>query len=258
MEERENLYTEERLFRFVQWYRKKGIRRLLCDLDDTLCKTREVFRSTFDEAGDFLAQQSTLKTKDEWRKEVKDLNDELFKKMGVNPERFAELSEILTNRYSLGKDIEERTKAILGKIYTTKLEFMEGAEEALSFTRKAGLPIGIVTHAGESWTMLKFEWLELGRFMSPNDVYTVDIYGNKDAAAWRGALNYFNVSPSQSILMGDSPRSDINPGRQIGIPYCLRFDRGDNWSYHNQEMDTKVISIHKLTDYPEALMSSIG
>ena len=46
--------------------------------------------------------------------------------------------------------------------------------------------------------------------------------------------------------MGDSPRSNINPVRRIGVEKCFLVEDEIQWSVHNQPIDEGVIKVKNL------------
>ena len=132
---------------------------------------------------------------------------------------------------------------------------LEGASEGLDFIKKVGLPIGIVTHANPEWTWKKYNWLGLKRFVNWDDIFIVDENGHKTAESWRRAISYFGQSPDQCAVVGDSPRSDINPAWEIGVKHCFLVEDRKQWAIHKQPVDPSVKIIHRLDQIAEAALN---
>lgn len=118
---------------------------------------------------------------------------------------------------------------------------------------KVDIPIGLVTHAGSEWTWRKFNWLDLGRFVSWDDVFIVDENKHKTSESWREAVRYFGLRPEQCAVVGDSPRSDINPAWEAGIRQCFLVEDLKQWSVHNQPVDEKVKKIANLSQIVDVI-----
>jgi FMN phosphatase YigB (HAD superfamily) len=240
--------------KFIQWCQKSGVKRFLFDLDDTICPTREVFISVMSQAYDYLAINTTLNSKEKWRDEIETTNNRLFELHGVNSNRWNYLVDELTKRYSLGENINYTTKQIFQTIYSTPLKMSEGADEGLEFIKNVDLPMGIVTHAGQEWTWKKYEWLELNRFMNWDDIYIVDENKHKTSESWSDAIKYFGLKSKECAVVGDSPRSDINPAWNIGVRHCFLLEDPRQWILHNQPVDASVKRIRNLKEIPDVVL----
>ncbi|MDO8340459.1 MAG: HAD family hydrolase, partial [Candidatus Woesebacteria bacterium] len=141
------------------------------------------------------------------------------------------------------------------KIYTTPLIMLEGAEEGLKFINKVKIPIGIVTHAGEEWTYKKYNWLNLNRFLNWDDVFIVDQNKHKTSESWAQAIQYFNLNINNCAVVGDSPRSDINPVWKLGVRQCFLVDDPKQWSIHNELVDSGVKKISNLNQIVESVLN---
>lgn len=131
---------------------------------------------------------------------------------------------------------------------------LEGAEEGLTFIKKTGIPMGIVTHASRKWTKKKFEWLNLDRFLVWDDVFVVNQDTHKTSKSWQEAIQYFRLKPSKCAVVGDSPRSDINPAWEAGVRHCFLVENPGLWSIHNQPVDPSVYKISHLGQIADAVL----
>ena len=130
---------------------------------------------------------------------------------------------------------------------------LEGAEEGLNFLTKIDTPIGIVTHGGSEWTWKKYNWLDLKRFVAWDDIYIVDENKHKTSESWREAVKYFGLKPEESAVIGDSPRSDINPACQIGVRQCFLIEDPKQWSVHNEPVNENVRKISNLSQIVDVI-----
>lgn len=237
----------EKELRFNVWCKKNGIARFLFDLDDTICGTRKVFMSYMGMAYDFLEADAPMLSRDEWKTIIETTNDKLFEKVAVIPDRWNMVVDELARLYKLPTNVQEKTKQIFAQIYLTPPEILEGVEEGLGFLTRTGTPIGVVTHAGSGWTWRKYNWLDLKRFVSWDDIYIVDERKHKTSESWREAVRYFGLKPEECAAVGDSPRSDINPAWEAGIRQCFLVEDPKQWSVHNQVIDKSVRKIANLS-----------
>lgn len=239
-----HLSPVEKEYRFENWRRKNNIQLLLLDLDDTLGNTQSIFTIQISKACDYLAKNSSLLDREAWKEQIKSINDFYFEKYGVNPNRWNQVVDNLCNKYLLHSEVSSHTKEIFQDIYSTPLQFKVGAKEGLDFLKKTETPIAIVTHANKDWTWRKYNWLGLDKYLDWDDVYIVDENGHKTPQSWQSALNYFKIQASDCAVVGDSPRSDINPATSIGIRHSFLVKNSNSWSIHQQEVpkETKIIN----------------
>lgn len=245
----------ERELHFSLVCKKEGIERLFFDLDGTICDTPRVIRMMEARVYDLLAENAPVLSREGWKGEVVTANDRLFETLAVNPIRWSCVVDELADKFGLDERISREAKRIFGLIYTTPIPMMEGAEEGLAFIKKSGLPMGIVTHADRSWTLMKYNWLNLRRFVDWDDVFVVDQDHHKTWMSWREAVGYFRLRAIQCAVVGDSPRSDINPAWEAGVRHCFLVESPSLWSVHDQPVDPSVYKISHLGQIAEAVLA---
>lgn len=247
--ERWEVSSVEQELAFGVWSREREIKLVLADGDDTLWETIPIFIERMGECAEFLARAGIL-TRDEWLKEMERINNLLFATYGVNPKKMDMVVEQLGQRGLDGR-VQGEAKKILAAIYQTSPEFIEGTEAGLEFLKRTGMPMGIVTHAGREWTWEKYkEWLRLDRFFDWENVFLVDENGHKTKDSWRAAMKYFGVEPENCLVVGDSPKSDINPVNDLGVRYSflVRNPYGI-WSIYQEPIDeNKTMSVGSIND----------
>lgn len=237
----------EKELRFSGWCKEKGVVRFLFDLDDTICGTRKIFKAFVSSASDFLGVNIPVISRDSWKELIETENNRLFEQLGVNPNKWNVIVDELSKLHELPKLVQEKTKQIFSQIFLTPPELLKGAEEGLSFLTKVDMPIGIVTHASSEWTWKKYNWLNLERFMSWDDVFIVGQDKLKTSDSWCNAVKYFGLNPKDCAAVGDSPRSDINPAWEIGIKQCFLVEDPKQWTIQNQPVDKNVRKIANLS-----------
>ena len=259
--ERWEVSAIEQELAFGVWCRREGVKIVLLDGDDTVWKTGKVFGGQIDKCLELLAGTGTA-SREEWRKRFGEADSRSFERFGVNPKRWPRLIDELGEGV-LPEKVRKMAKEILVKMYTTPLELTDLAEEGLGFLKKTGVPMGIVTHAGEEWTRRKYEWSRLERFMEWEDVFLVSEDGHKTAKSWQEAMGYFGVAARECLVVGDSPRADMNATTELGTRHCFLMGEGINWAVHQQPMDEEIVRrIETLNDLRwlgrEVVISSRG
>mgnify|MGYP000978432359 CR=1 FL=1 len=236
----------EKELNFNDWRRKNHLKLFLLDLDDTLCDTQVVFNAQISEASDYLVKNYPLLDKKAWEKEIRDINDIYFEQYGVNPNRWNQVIDTLSLKYLLYPEISNRTKEIFGQIYTTPLRLKNGTKAGLDFLKKTDTPFAIVTHANKDWTWRKYNWLGLNQYLNWDDIFIVNENGHKNAQSWQAALNYFQQKAGECVVIGDSPRSDINPSTSIGVKYSFLINNPNSWPVQYQEIPQSTTIINNL------------
>lgn len=208
--------------------KRLGIKVILFDLDDTLIYTQELFIKYMDEFVATVALETginieTVKT------DLEKLNNEEYKKMGVNPERWAFVAQrMAVEREGYGKSTINNL-AILGKIYTDTPRLKSGSVAMLEILRLAGVRMALVTHANEDWTFRKLESTGIAEYFET--IKIVNENKHKGAEDWVEVANELGVLPSECLVLGDSLSGDIIPGATIGAR-TMWLHTGSNWSMY--------------------------
>lgn len=170
--------------------------------------------------------------------------------IGADMDSFGNTTGRIINRNGIDENVQDKAKRILARIYQISPKYIERTEEGLGFLKKIGISMGIVTHANAEWTWRKYNWLELNRFFHWDDIYIVDENGHKTIKSWQKAMEYFKVRPKNCLVVGDSPRSDINPVCELGVEYCFLVQNPfEIWSIHQQPVDElKTRGIKSVND----------
>ena len=141
------------------------------------------------------------------------------------------------------------------RIYDTeKLRYITpyaGVTETLVTLKHLGYPMGIVTDAEKKETTLR---LEKCGFLSLFDcVVTSDVVKKKKPAPepFLYALFEMKVTPTETLLIGDSPRRDIEPCRALGIRTAYaRY--GDRFSGDREAVVADFV-LDRMDQLPEIL-----
>lgn len=233
---------------FRRWCDLVGVRKVLLDYDNTISATPGVFRFWMEKCCRYLEDGTGMSWKT-WLEELKIESDARFTTMSVNPERWNASMEGLQTRFGLAEALVRGGSEILAQIYLTPIPMLSGAEEGLRFLRRIGIPIHIVTHAGEGWTKKKFRWHGMDRYFSfDRDVYTVDVNGPKNCQSWQDAADYFRVDMRKVMVVGDSQKADIVASIEAGVPagQTVLVD-GLDWKLHQvNDLPNEVMRINNL------------
>ena len=119
---------------------------------------------------------------------------------------------------------------------TVKLQHIspyDGVTDTLRMLHSRGYAMGIVTDAYSRDATLRLEKTGLLEFFCCMVSYDMVKVKKPDLEPFRLALEMLKASPDETVLVGDSPRRDIEPGRNLGIRtvyarYGDRFSRDRN------------------------------
>ena len=111
----------------------------------------------------------------------------------------------------------ERARRIYEEEKLRNISPYPGVHDTLREILKRGLPMGIVTDAYSREATLRLEKSGLLPFFS--GIVSCDLSGAKKPALepFLAALKMFRTDPAHVLLIGDSPRRDIEPCRDLGI-----------------------------------------
>jgi putative hydrolase of the HAD superfamily len=127
----------------------------------------------------------------------------------------------------------------------------EGAAETLQLLQSLGYTMGIVTDAYSRDATLRLEKTRLLEFFCCMVSYDMVKVKKPDPAPFQFALEMLNAGPGETVLVGDSPRRDIEPSRNLGMrTVYARY--GDRFS---KDRITVIADycIDSLRDLPEIL-----
>lgn len=131
-----------------------------------------------------------------------------------------------------------------------------GVSDTLSLIRDRGLPMGIITDAHSRDAVRRLEKAGLLSFFCC--MVTYDLVQVKKPAhePFLVALDMLRSTADDVLLVGDSPRRDIEPGKTLGIrTVYARY--GDRFSDDRSSVEADFI-IDAMAELPEILSSLSG
>jgi putative hydrolase of the HAD superfamily len=131
-----------------------------------------------------------------------------------------------------------------------------GVVETLSRIRDQGLPMGIVTDAHSRDAVLRLEKAGLLPFFCCMVTYDLVRVKKPAPEPFITALDMLQAMANEVLLVGDSPRRDIEPGRTLGIrTVYARY--GDRFSDDRSTVQADY-TIDTFTELPEILSTLSG
>jgi len=203
---------------------------LIFDADDTLWENNVYFEQAFGEFVEFLAH-STL-TPAEVRSvldEIELVNREIH---GYGARNFGrnlrQCYQRLAEREISAGDLD-RVMSFAERILEQPLELIEGVPETIAFlAERHELILFTKGHPEEQAYKIEVSGL------APYFRHTA-IVKEKDAASFRALVEECGLATRRTWMVGNSPRSDINPALEIGLG-AVYIPHARTWSLETEEI----------------------
>lgn len=185
---------------------------LIIDADDTLWENNVYFERAFDRFVEFLAH-STLSAR-----QVRDVLDEL-ERVNARVHGYGSLSfgrnlrqcyERLAERAVAERDLQTVT-GFAEQILEQPIEIIDGVPETLAYLADRH-ELTLFTKGQPEEQKLKVDRSGLAGFFAHTAIVR-----EKNAAAYRALVAARGLDPSRSWMIGNSPRSDVNPALEAGL-----------------------------------------
>jgi FMN phosphatase YigB (HAD superfamily) len=230
--------------------KRLGIKAILFDFDDTLIYTQELFIKYMDEYIEVVASETGL-DRETVREDLERLNNEEYKKMGVNPERWRVVAERMALEREGYGESTTKNLPILGKIYTDEPRAKEGAKAVLQILGDIGVKMGMVTHANVDWTWRKMDKVKMIDFFDA--IVIADENKHKGVEHWLSVIEELGVCPEECLVIGDSLGGDIIPTAKAGAR-TMWLHTGSSWSmYRTGEVPESTVHLDQINQVLSAL-----
>jgi putative hydrolase of the HAD superfamily len=218
---------------------------LIFDADDTLWENNIYFERAFDTFVAFLDHSSLSGAQiREILNEIETVNAQLH---GYGVRNFGrnlqQAYQHLAEREIRDGDLQ-RVMSLAEQIFEAPLEVMEGVEETLAeLASRHDLTLFTKGHPEEQ--RLKIDRSGLGRYFSHTAIVK-----EKDAAAYRALVAERGFDPARTWMIGNSPKSDINPAIEAGLNAVL-IPHEHTWVLERQDLrdaGARLITVRKFSD----------
>jgi putative hydrolase of the HAD superfamily len=203
---------------------------LIVDADDTLWENNIYFERAFEEFVDYL-QHSSLNVREirAVLDEIEETNSKIHGYGSLNFGRnLRQCYQHLAEREVRGEDL----KTVMGfaeRILECPMEVIEGVLETLEYlSLRHDLTLFTKGHPEEQ--KLKVDRSGLGVFF-----HHTAIVKEKDPAAYRRLVEERSMAPELSWMIGNSPKSDVNPALEAGLN-AVFVPHAHTWVLENQEI----------------------
>ena len=218
---------------------------LIFDADDTLWENNIYFERAFDGFVEFLNHSALTP------QQVRDILDELeaanAKVYGYGSQRFGrnlqQVYEHLTERQICQQDLQ----VVMGfaeRILDAPMELMPGVQETLAYLYERH-ELTIFTKGNQDEQRLKIDRSGLAGYFAHAEVVK-----EKDAVAYQGLIEARGMQPDLTWMIGNSPKSDINPSLAIGLN-AVFVPHERTWILEKAEIRPgrgRLLQVEKLAD----------
>jgi putative hydrolase of the HAD superfamily len=203
---------------------------LLIDADDTLWENNIYFESAFDDFVEFLDHSSLTSG------QIRDVLNEIelvnARVHGYGARNFGrnlqQAYQHLAER-AIGEQDLVHVMSLAERILEQPLELIEGVEKTLvSLASRHDLTLFTKGHPEEQ--KLKVDRSGLSRYFAHTAIVK-----EKDADAYKRIVEERKLEPEQTWMIGNSPKSDINPALEAGLGAVL-VPHARTWVLEREEL----------------------
>jgi len=218
---------------------------LLIDADDTLWENNVYFEEAYEQFVRFLDHSSL--TPEQVREVLDEIETANIRLHGYGAANFGrnlqECFQHLAERPYGDGDLKI-VLGFAGAILDRPMEVIEGVEETLAYLRtRRRLLLFTKGHPDEQ--KLKLDRSGLARFFDD-----CRIVREKDAENYRSVVAGHSMSPTDTWMIGNSPKSDINPALEAGLNAVL-VPHARTWSLEHQDLRSgpgKLVVVERFSD----------
>lgn len=161
------------------------------------------------------------------------------------------LNNFLKN-YNIKLDLNECIEAInlFYTEYRNNLHFENNIHDTLKIIKNLGYKIGVISNTCYYDEVMK-ECFKKAKLFDFIDCFIFSYslkFGKPDKKIFKVALEKMNVSPNESIMVGDNLNSDIKPAQELGI-HTIWFNNSSNESSTEIIPNAVISNLAELTKY---------
>lgn len=223
---------------------------LIVDADDTLWETEIYYERCIGDFGELMAEHGF--DREEAERTVDELEHERVPLVGYGPHEFARTLGLAYQRLCqrhgrpASEDVTRAAEEIGQVVLRPPIELLEGVLETLSRLRRH-FRLLLLTKGDAEIQADKLARAGLAHLFEG-----VHVVAEKDAQVLRELVSRYDLVPAQTWMIGNSPRSDINPALEAGLR-AIHIPHSQNWSYEEEpiiepERVTVLESFGELVD----------
>ena len=224
------------------------LQNLLIDCDDTLWENNIYFEQTIATFIERLNHQHM--SPHEVRLFLNDVERENILKHGYGSHSFAHALVACFERLAERPITPELHDFIWGfahRVSTADLEIIDGVPETLSYLANRGHHLVVMTKGNIVEQSGKVERSGLKDYFA-----AVEVVPEKNPAAYQEVVEKYQLEPQRTWMIGNSPKSDINPALAAGIN-AVFVPHDMTWILEHETVNTapdgvKLLQVGKFTD----------
>jgi len=205
---------------------------LLIDADDTLWENNVYFEKAIAEFISYLNHHSM--SRDEVRAVLNQVERQAILEHGYGSHSFAHALVKTFEQLSAEPVTRERHEFIRGfahRIADYPIEIIAGVPETLGYLTGRGHHLVLTTKGNMTEQTGKVERSGVKEFFS-----AVEIVAEKNAGTYRSIVARYGLDPRVTWMVGNSPRSDINPALAAGIN-AVFVPHDQTWVLEHEQVD---------------------
>ena len=164
--------------------------------------------------------------------EVRAVLSEIDAQQGYGSASFTQSLRLTYQRlteHQLGTDDLDYIENLGGKILHQPIELIDGVKETLDYLGRRH-HLSLLTRGDHDEQQQKVEQSGLAAYFQQ-----VIIVAKKETMTYKNLAQEFGLDPTMSWMVGDSPRSDINPALQAGLN-AVYIPQSSTWMIEQQEL----------------------
>jgi len=224
---------------------------LLIDADDTLWENNIYFERTIADFIERLNHQHM--SPQEVRLFLNDVERENILKHGYGSHSFAHSLVTCFERLAQQPVTPELHEFIWGfahRVSTSTLEIIAGVPVTLGYLNRRGHHLVVMTKGNITEQAGKVERSGLKEYFN-----AVEIVAEKNASAYKDVVAKYEFEPENTWMVGNSPRSDINPALAAGIN-AVFVPHDMTWILEHESVNAvpdgvRLIQVRKFSDLQE-------
>lgn len=209
---------------------------LLIDADDTLWENNVYFERAITDFISFLNHHQY--TPDQVRHVLYEVERENIRQHGYGMHSFANALVICFEKLSVEPvtpELHQTIRRIAYKIAEHPMEFLPDVPETLAELAHRHR-LFMVTKGSITEQLGKVERSGLKHYFN-----AIEVVAEKDAAAYRDVVEKFGLIRDLTWMIGNSPKSDINPALEAGL-HAVFVPHHNTWMLERDELQTHPAS----------------
>ena len=206
---------------------------VLIDADDTLWENNIYYERCLADFATLMAEQGL--DPDEAQRTMEAVERERIPEVGYAPREFARslviTYEQLCRRHNrpIDADVAEAVLEIGMAVVDYPMVVLDGVEKTLAKLSRR-YRVLLLTKGDQTVQRNKLLRSGLDRFFEG-----VHVVAEKDADVFRSLIQRYDLQPERTWMVGNSPRSDINPAREAGIG-AIYVPHPNTWNLEIEEV----------------------